>query len=243
MSFPEDITGHLREQVRWHGMADTRALQQAAVRRILDAATRAIETRGRFDIVLSGGQTPRGVYRMLRSQAANWSAWYIYFGDERHAAREDPERNSRMAAEEWLDHVPIPTAQIHPISTELGVQRAAADYAADLRKIGDFGLVLLGLGEDGHTASLFPGHDLGITPDAPDALAVFDAPKPPPQRVSLSASRLSRSGEVMFLVEGESKRDAVARWHAGDQLPARAIQPAAAVDVLITSALLKPLVG
>ncbi len=103
--------------------------------------------------------------------------------------------------------------------------------------------MLLGLGEDGHTASLFPMHDWGAAPDSPDVLAVFDAPKPPPQRVSLSAARLSRAREVLFLVAGESKRDAVKRWRAGEQLPAAAIQPAAGVDVLVESVLLASLAG
>ena len=104
-----------------------------------------------------------------------------------------------------------------------------------------FDLALLGLGEDGHTASLFPGHEWGITPDSPDTLAVFDAPKPPPQRVSLSAARLSRSRQVIFLVAGESKHRAVTEWRNGKIIPARAIAPAAGVDVLVESALLMPL--
>jgi 6-phosphogluconolactonase len=140
-----------------------------------------------------------------------------------------------MTSLAWLDHVPIPAAQVHTIPAELGADRAAAVYATDLQGVGDFDLVLLGLGEDGHTAALFPGHDWGDTPGAPDTLAVFDAPKPPPQRVSLSAMRLSRSREVLFLVAGPSKRAAVARWRAGERIPAGAIRPAAGVDVLVTA--------
>jgi 6-phosphogluconolactonase len=219
-------------------MIDAEALQREALRRVLDAAARAIRARGGFRIVLCGGQTPRPLYRMLRRQRAAWSAWHVYLGDERSAPRGDIERNSHMVAEEWLSHVPIPAAQLHMIPAELGVQRAAAAYAEDLRGIGDFDLVLLGLGEDGHTASLFPGHDLGTNPDAPDVLAVFDAPKPPSQRVSLSAARLSRALEVVFLIEGEAKAAAVAQWRAGKPLPASAIRPAAGIDVLVTSALL-----
>jgi 6-phosphogluconolactonase len=228
------------QMVRWYGIADVQTLQQAALRRILDAATHALETRGQFHIVLSGGETPRPVYRMLRSHKTDWSAWHIYLGDERVAPRGDPQRNSRLATEEWLDHVPIPTAQVHMIPAELGARRAAEAYAAELRTIGDFDLVLLGIGEDGHTASLFPGDDWGSVTGAPDVLAVFDAPKPPPERVSLSASRLSRASAVIFLIEGEAKADAVARWRAGDPLPASAIRPIAGVDVLVTAALLAP---
>lgn len=238
MSLSKGIGANPRTPVRWHGMIDAAALQREALRRVLDAAARAIRARGRFRIVLCGGQTPRPLYRVLRSQHAAWTAWHVYLGDERGAPRGDVERNSHMVAEEWLSHVPIPAAQVHMIPAELGVERAAAAYAEDLRGIGDFDLVLLGLGEDGHTASLFPGHDLGTNPDAPDVLAVFDAPKPPSQRVSLSAARLSRALEVVFLIEGEAKATAVAQWRAGKPLPAGAIQPAAGIDVLVTSALL-----
>ncbi|MGA9828656.1 MAG: 6-phosphogluconolactonase, partial [Rhodanobacteraceae bacterium] len=210
---------------RWHRVADAAALRDAARARILDAATKAIRERGRFLIVLAGGNTPRGVYRALRDAPTDWSAWHIWFGDERCVAADDPERNSRMAAETWLDHVPIPADQIHPIDGELGAERAALDYAQALRRIGTFDLVLLGLGEDGHTASLFPGHDWGTAPNAPATLAVFDAPKPPPERVSLSAARLADAHEVLFLVAGESKRKAVAAWRATKPIPARAIQP------------------
>jgi 6-phosphogluconolactonase len=151
---------------------------------------------------------------------------------------DDIERNSRMAADAWLNLVPIPQDQVHPIPAECGASAAALAYAETLRGVGDFDLVLLGLGEDGHTASLFPGRDWGVAPGAPDALAVFDAPKPPSQRVSLSAARLNRARAVLFLVEGESKRNAVAQWRVGADLPARAIHPEAGVDVLVESRLL-----
>ena len=228
------------QRVRWHAVADIDALQQAAFERILDAAKRAIEARGRFLIVLSGGNSPRGVYQMLRLADTDWSRWQIYFGDERCVAADDAERNSRMAGDTWLAHVQIPDDQVHAIPAERGAQQAAQDYSDTLRGVGDFDLVLLGLGEDGHTASLFPDHDWGEAMTSPDALAVFDAPKPPPQRVSLSAARLSRAREVVFLVDGESKCDAVSQWRANADIPARAIHPQAGVDVLLTSALLVP---
>ena len=151
---------------------------------------------------------------------------------------DDINRNSKMASDSWLDAVAIPANQIHVIPAELGAEVASVLYAKMLHAVPDFDLVLLGLGEDGHTASLFPGHDLGVTPMAADALAVFDAPKLPAHRVTMSAQRLSRTREVLFMVQGDSKRDAVSQWRAGAALPARAVRPEAGVDVLIESQLL-----
>ena len=224
--------------VRWLAVADVAELERTACRHIIDTAERAIKQRGEFLIVLSGGNTPRGVYRFLRERNAGWSHWNVYFGDERCLPADDVGRNSRMAADEWLDHVPIPKGQVHPIPAEFGPAAAALAYADTLRNVGEFDLVLLGLGDDGHTASLFPNHDWGTAPDAPAVLAVFNAPKPPPERVSLSASRLSRAREVLFLIAGDSKRDAVARWAAGENISARAIRPRAGVDVLVDAKLL-----
>ncbi|MDO8437516.1 MAG: 6-phosphogluconolactonase [Nitrosomonadaceae bacterium] len=225
-------------QCRWHAIADLTALRHKVLDAILDSATLAIQQRGQFHLVLSGGETPREIYRQLRAAHSDWSAWHIYFSDERCLPPTDTNRNSRMAAEAWLDHVPIPTAQLHIIPGELGASQASRVYTETLRTVGMFDLVLLGLGEDGHTASLFPDHEWGSALDSPDTLAVFNAPKPPPQRVSLSAVRLSRSRQVIFLVAGESKHEAVAEWRNGKNIPARAIAPAAGVDVLVESALL-----
>jgi 6-phosphogluconolactonase len=225
-------------QTRFYGVRNVTALEQAARARILASAQRAIDTRGEFMIALAGGSTPRGVYASLRSAATDWTRWHVYFGDERCLPSNHPERNSRMAKETWLEHVPIPEAQIHPLGAEHGAIEGARAALALLRDIGPFDLVLLGLGEDGHTASLFPDHDWGEQADAPDALPVFDAPKPPPERVSLSAARLSRAREVLFMAHGDGKRDALARWRRGERLPAAAIRPAAGVDVLVTEDLL-----
>jgi 6-phosphogluconolactonase len=220
--------------VRWHPVADAAALQQGARQWVVDAAARAIAERGSFSVVLAGGNTPRALYESLRDADTDWSRWDIWFGDERCAPADDPQRNSQMARAAWLDHVAIAQVRFHVIAGELGADAAARAYADALGGVGDFDLVLLGLGEDGHTASLFPGHDWGSASGAPDALAVFEAPKPPPQRVSLSATRLSRARQVLFLVEGPSKRDALALWRAGADIPARAIRPASGVDVLVT---------
>lgn len=227
----------MSQLVRWHGFADAPTLQQEAFARILRAADAAIEARGRFDLVLAGGSTPQAVYHLLRGANADWSRWWIWYGDERCLPPEHADRNSRMAAINWLDHVAIPAAQTRPIAAEWGAQAGARDYAQVLQTLGWFDLVLLGLGEDGHTASLFPGRDVHDDGSA-TMIAVFDAPKPPAQRISMSATRLGQARAVLFLVSGESKRDAVQRWRDGADIPARTIAPLDGVDVLVEQALL-----
>jgi 6-phosphogluconolactonase len=231
------------EKYRWHSFDDLSALQEAALGAILDGASMAIQERGRFNLVLAGGETPRGIYQRLRSVPTDWTAWHIYFGDERCMPPTVEELNSRMAGEAWLDHVPIPSNQVHVIPGEIRADKAADEYALALQGVDMFDLTLLGLGEDGHTASLFPGNEWGTAPDSPDTLAIFNSPKRPPQRVSLSAARLSRSRQIIVLVTGASKHKAVARWRAGENIPARAIMGETGVDVLVESALLLPLAG
>ncbi len=133
-----------------------------------------------------------------------------------------------MAFEVWLNHIDIPAQNIHIIPAELGPVEGAHLYNEMLSKVGDFDLVLLGLGEDAHTASLFPGHrwDSNL-----DALAIFDAPKPPPSRISMSPARLSRSRSVLFLVSGKEKQTAINQWKAGDLIPASKITCNNGVDV------------
>ncbi len=230
-----------RQRCRWRALSDRSALDRAATVTILAAADRAIRARGQFHLVLAGGDTPRGAYRSLCEAGADWPMWNIYFGDERCLPAADPARNSRMAGEAWLDHVSIPAVQLHAIPAELGAVQAARAYVEILRAVGEFDLVLLGLGEDGHTASLFPRHEWGTAAGSPDALAVLDAPKPPPQRVTLSAARLSQARQVLFLVSGEQKHAAIAAWRAGNDIPARAIAPVGGVDVLVEAALLSPM--
>jgi 6-phosphogluconolactonase len=228
------------DQCRWRSVANPSELNDIALSMILASAAVAIQKRGQFHLVLAGGDTPRAIYKKLRGVQTDWSAWHIYFGDERCVPPTDPRRNSLMAGEAWLDYVQIPADQLYTIPGELGADLAACEYAQTLNNVGIFDLTLLGLGDDGHTASLFPGHEWGTESDSPDTLAILNSPKPPSQRVSLSAARLSRSRQVIFLVSGESKRDALAQWRAGENIPATAIASETGIDVLVESALLSP---
>lgn len=228
MQNSSQLDGIDKQISRWQSFDSQEALNQAAVARILQAAKTAIANRGSFSIVLAGGTTPKSVYESLRFADTDWSKWHIYYNDDRCLPIDHPERNSLMAAQAWLDHVNIPAQQVHDIPTELGPVAGAKAYAETLAGLGDFDLVLLGLGEDGHTASLFPGHSWD---DNVDAFPVFDAPKPPPERVSISAARLSKAREVMFLVTGAGKQEAVDNWRKGVAIPATVIKPKNGVDV------------
>jgi len=221
------------ESPRWHVCMTAAEVRERAVAWIAAAAREAVAARGAFRLVLAGGETPRGVYEELRAIDTDWSAWQVWFGDERCLARDDPRSNSRMAEAALLSHVPIPPEQVYVVRGERGAEQAAADYRAALAGAAEFDLVLLGLGEDGHAASLFPGDDWGEAPGAPDVLAVHAAPKPPAERVSLSARRLGRTRCALFLVTGAGKLGAVSAWRAGGNLPAASIRPPAGVDVLV----------
>jgi len=222
--------------IRWHVAPNGEALADEVGRRIEGLAWGAIDARGEFRIVLAGGESPRAVYERLAAQPAEWSKWHIYFGDERCLPGNDAARNDTMVRATWLARVGIGSDQVHAIPAELGPEAGARRYGALLRHVDMFDLVLLGLGEDGHTASLFPGHELGQAVGAADVLAIRNAPKPPAARVSLSAARLSRARHVFFLVIGTAKRSAVAAWQAGAAIPASHIRPESGVDVFIDAA-------
>jgi len=218
---------------RWHVLDNPDAVAAQAARRILQAASRAITERGLFRIVLAGGGTPQATYRLLVDAGTDWSCWEVYFGDERCLPADDAERNSLMAASALLDLVAVPAANVHPIPAEWGAEAAARDYEPVVRAALPFDLVLLGMGEDGHTASLFPGQQ---HPTDQLVHAVHNAPKPPQDRVSLSASALSEAREVLILVTGAGKQTAIQGWRAGEQLPIAGIGGSAQVDVLLDKA-------
>jgi len=220
------------QHIRWRVFDTASQLQDAATVAILKSAEAAIAARDRYTIVLAGGTTPKEIYQRLRSADTDWSKWHVFYGDERCLPVDHADRNSRMADESWLQHVAIPAGQIHAMPAELGPDAAAQQYSQTLAEVGTFDCVLLGMGEDAHTASLFPGQTWEDAHNAP-AIAVRNSPKPPSDRVSLSASRLSGARQVMFFVTGAGKRDAMGAWRSGETVPVAAIRPAAGVDVYI----------
>jgi len=201
--------------------------------RILAAASASIQERGRFRLVLAGGSTPERTYNLLTEAQSEWERWELYFGDERCLPAGHPERNSALLEQTLMHQLPIPPQQIHPIAAELGAEQAAAGYQTIVEGALPFDLVLLGMGEDGHTASLFPGHSIA---DGQLVCAVHNAPKPPSDRVSLTPKALTDSRNILFLITGASKHNAVNEWLDGAPLPASQIASKAKYEVLIDRA-------
>ncbi len=140
------------KNTKWQSFESQVSLDQAAMDRVERLAEASIKARGQFHLVLAGGSTPKNVYTLLKNISADWHKWQIYFGDERCLEPNHQERNSTMAFEAWLNHVDIPAQNIHVIPAELGPVEGAHLYNKTLSQLGDFDLVLLGLGEDAHTA-------------------------------------------------------------------------------------------
>ena len=221
-------SNNIPSNTRWKQFDSIDALKHAVCDAIMQNAQEAISKNGQFSIVLAGGNTPRAIYRLLRDMPADWSKWHIYINDDRCLPVDHEERNSLMVEQVWLSYVDVPKHQIHHIPAELGPIEGAKAYAKTLANVGTFDLVLFGLGEDGHTASLFPGHAVD---NSADAVPVFNSPKPPAERVIMSQNRLNNTNAAMFLVTGEGKQEAVNNWRNGVAIPAALITPACGVDV------------
>jgi 6-phosphogluconolactonase len=227
----------MQTNCRWHYLETADDVATAACQQILNAAESAISERGQFKLVLAGGSTPEKVYRLLAKSNADWANWTIYYGDERCLPADHQDRNSLMASRVLLDKVAIPANQIFTVPAEFGPEVAADRYKVAVAKAGTFDMVLLGMGEDGHTASLFPGHQ-----HQQDELthAVYNSPKPPSERVSISAKALSNTRELIFLITGANKQEAVNLWRSGADLPVASIIPENPVDIYIDSDAFKP---
>jgi 6-phosphogluconolactonase len=204
----------------------------------LEAARRFVETftncnAPRFSLALSGGSTPQRFYRLLGEspwrEQIDWSRVHVFLADERCVALDHADSNYRMIGETLLDQVPIPAANRFPVPVLETPEACAAAYDAQLREFfgaepARFDCIVLGMGPDGHTASLFPGREWHSTDWV---LAVRDSPKPPPFRVSLSLDLINAAQSLMFLVTGADKALAVADifQEGGSSLPAAQVRP------------------
>ncbi|MBV8489493.1 MAG: 6-phosphogluconolactonase [Candidatus Eremiobacteraeota bacterium] len=201
----------------------------------LDLGQTALADRGAFRVALSGGNTPRKAYELLaqepRSTSISWSDVYVYFGDERCVTPEDELSNYRMACKAFLDAVPIPKHNVHRMRGEIDPGKAANEYAsilrADLGEPPRFDLVLLGLGPDGHTASLFPGSN----PDDDEASLVraVYAKSQLMWRITLTPKVINAARTVAFAIEGTEKAEIFHKVYQGPldptHYPAQIVHP------------------
>lgn len=171
---------------------------------IIKIADLAISKRGRFDIVLCGGNTPINVYKKLSRSNVDWTLWHFWIGDERMLEPNSNELNCKMIDDNFLKYISS-KKNVNFIDLNLEIEKARELYSKKLQEIKLFDLVLLGIGEDGHTASLFPENDIGKDEDSKMVISVFNSPKFPKQRVSMSANRLCLSKNVFYLVNGNKK--------------------------------------
>ena len=220
------------------GTVDIQADGAAVAQRVAEwLLERALATPGRFAWCLSGGSTPKTTFGLLAAEPFKsrfpWDRTHLFFGDERFVPHDHPDSNYRMAREAMIAHVPVPAAQVHPWQTDTDPEHAALHYADTLKRFYGadtldagrplFDVTFLGLGEDGHTASLFPGV-AALQERTAWTQAVIGA-KPEP-RLTLTYPVLDSSRAVAFLVAGEGKRAILARVLAGDTaLPAAGVHP------------------
>src|SRR5215471_17280579 len=218
-------------------VATSADLFHAAAEEFIRVGRSAIGAQGRFTVALSGGSTPRGLHTQLARDYAgfSWNRTFVFIGDERYVPPDHPDSNFRMANETLLTQVAIPPENVHRVHTELpDPQQAAAEYEADTRKALElragefprFDLVILGLGPDGHTASLFPGTE-GLKQQSKLVIA-NRVEKLNTFRISFTYPVLNNAAEVMFMVSGSDKADAVRGVLKGatPPLPAQGVQPA-----------------
>lgn len=203
-------------------------LAEAAAAWTADHIKAALAERGACYWALAGGETPRGCYERLAQppyrEALPWRSVFVYWSDERQVPLDDAYSNYAMAKMALLDHVPIPREQVHPLVGDPtpALRRIPADHRGRPR----FDIIHLGLGEDGHTASLFPGSP-ALQETQALVTRVHNAPKPPPERLTLTLPVINAARAVLFMVQGASKRDALARVLRRDPaLPASRVQPA-----------------
>lgn len=220
--------------------ATVQKLFEEAAQLISSTAENAIQNRGMFSIALSGGSTPKGLFQLLATTAwrerIDWSNTQVFWGDDRYVPHTDPSSNFLMAKEALLYHVPIPPNSVHPVQTALPPDEAARRYEQTLRQVlgqtsgfPQLDLNLLGLGENGHTASLFPHRPI-LHEDKRLVLSDF-VPEVDMHRITMTVPMINAGRKIVFLIAGESKSDVVRDVITGpqqpEQLPAQLIQPAA----------------
>lgn len=197
-----------------HILPSQKQLVDKVVDFIREQSQAAIKERGRFNLVLSGGATPRPIYENLTKlsteQAPDWKKTYLFWGDERCVPPDHPDSNYRMAEESLITHIPIPPTHVFRMKGESEAQAAAQAYEQDLRRYfasasPHFDVVLLGMGDDGHTASLFPGTDAIHRKDR--WIVANEVPSKSTWRLTMTAPLINQAHKIAFIITGEKKAE------------------------------------
>ncbi|DBA03178.1 TPA: hypothetical protein N0F65_003898 [Lagenidium giganteum] len=194
-----------------HIQPDSEAVGRAVGQLVHRVSKESIAKNGRFTLALSGGSLPKILNKGLQAIQGDveFSKWHVYFADERCVSLDNDDSNYKACKEALFDHVSIPANQIYKIDASLSPDAAADDYAKKLAQIWgtslpQFDLILLGMGPDGHTCSLFPGHPL-LEEQTRFVASIHDSPKPPPQRITLTYPVVNNAVNVAFVATGASK--------------------------------------
>jgi len=212
-------------------LPDPAALAREATNRFVALARSAIAEQGRFSVALSGGSTPRLLYEQLAAQPIEWQQVHVFWGDERCVPPDHPDSNYGMARRALLSHIGIPAHNVHRLKGELDPEQAARQYEDELRalfgSLPRFDLILLGMGADAHTASLFPG-TLALNEQRRWVVAQY-VQKSQNQRLTLTPPAINQAAHVMFLVAGRDKAAAIQSvWHGPHnpgRFPAQIVRP------------------
>jgi 6-phosphogluconolactonase len=235
-------------RIKYYVEADAQALARRAAQYLAEMVQEAVDARGQARIAISGGSTPKAAFQLLADPHQRWRAampWEqldLYWVDERCVPPEDPESNYRMTKEALLSHVPLPCSQVHRMEGELEPEVAAARYESELRnsfrlegaESPRFDLVALGMGDDGHTASLFPHtaaiHEMGRL------VTANHVPQKDTWRITLTWPVINHASSVFFLIAGEDKAERVREVFMGprdpERLPSQLIWPASGILTL-----------
>ncbi|MDR1634574.1 MAG: 6-phosphogluconolactonase [Bifidobacteriaceae bacterium] len=211
-------------------LPDPASVVEATAQRLVSFLLESQSLTSPIHVALTGGDTGIAVLERVRANtllgAVSWPDVHFWWGDERFVAAGGPDRNDWRAHRALLDHLPEAAGGIHPVASPdqgLSLVQAARDYTAELRRHQVvFSLVLLGVGPDGHVASIFPGAGDGAGIEVPGAFAVPDSPKPPPARVSLTLDTINAAAQVWLVAAGQAKRNAVAAALSAPPAPAPA---------------------
>jgi 6-phosphogluconolactonase len=227
---------NLNPQNKINIIQTTEALAKAAADKMLGISQQAIERNGRFVIALSGGSTPERLFKLLAKppylNQIPWDKTFVFWGDERFVPSDDQRNNSNRAKSLLLNHVPIPAINIHPIPVDLKPEESAKEYEKTIKKLFDkespcFDLIFLGLGEDGHTASLFPGTDVVF--ENKKLVKEVYVEEQSMYRITMTPALINQAHNIVFLVEGEKKakilKTILTEPRQTNKFPAQIIQP------------------